>query len=541
FNVVITLLAVPTYSVTVENGTGDGSYEEGATVSITADAPASGKLFDRWTSEDGVTFVDANSATTTFIMPSKAVTIVAAYRNMDVVATPTFNLTGGIYSSEQNVTLSCETTGARIYYTTDGSTPTSESILYTEPISVSETTTIKAIAVKSGMTGSAVASETYIIKVASVITKTPAAITGLVSNGKAQALITAGEVMGGAMQYAIGDENGATEAFTASIPARTEAGTYYVWYKVVGDELHEDVAPACVTVQIREKKTPAAPEKPQSTGGGTGGSYTPVPSTVTYPSTETSPSIEKQKDTTKNKTEEQTAKKETSSEDTVKDTKAKETGGKNDKKSKTKSDDKVKEKAGTEDKNIIETTVSVIVKGNGKSTSIVNRETDKKGQTVSSYTYAVVGGTQISLKTAVVKTTTLVVPTTIKATNGKTYKVTRIDDKAFMKQSNLTDVKISSSVTIIGESAFAGCNNLRKVTIGKGVDTIKSGTFSGNRNLSLIIINGADIGRIQTNAFSGISPNATIKVKNVSNATYRRISILIKNSGAPSTITVKRV
>lgn len=77
------------------------------------------------------------------------------------VATPTFSPAGGTYTETQNVSISCATSGASIYYTTDGSTPTISSSVYSSPIAVSTTTTIKAMGVKSGMTNSAVASATY--------------------------------------------------------------------------------------------------------------------------------------------------------------------------------------------------------------------------------------------------------------------------------------------------------------------------------------------------------------------------------------------
>jgi len=50
--------------------------------------------------------------------------------------------------------------GAALYYTTDGSTPTSESMDYSEPITLSATTTVKAIAILNGET-SAVSSKTF--------------------------------------------------------------------------------------------------------------------------------------------------------------------------------------------------------------------------------------------------------------------------------------------------------------------------------------------------------------------------------------------
>ena len=88
-------------------------------------------------------------------------------------ATPTFTPEAGTYTSPQNVTISCATTGATIYYTTDGSTPTTSSNVYSPAISVSETTTIKAIAVKSGMDNSEVASATYTINLPHTVTFDP--------------------------------------------------------------------------------------------------------------------------------------------------------------------------------------------------------------------------------------------------------------------------------------------------------------------------------------------------------------------------------
>ncbi len=79
------------------------------------------------------------------------------------VAMPTFSVEAGTYYEAQSVTLSCATTGATIYYTTDGTTPSVSSTAYTSAISVSETMTIKAIAIKSDMTDSDVATATYTI------------------------------------------------------------------------------------------------------------------------------------------------------------------------------------------------------------------------------------------------------------------------------------------------------------------------------------------------------------------------------------------
>jgi len=79
---------------------------------------------------------------------------------------PTFSPAAGTYTTAQNVTISTTTEDATIYYTVDGTDPTTESTQYTSAITVSETTTIKAIAVKADYNNSSVASATYkIVKI----------------------------------------------------------------------------------------------------------------------------------------------------------------------------------------------------------------------------------------------------------------------------------------------------------------------------------------------------------------------------------------
>ncbi|MET0236008.1 MAG: chitobiase/beta-hexosaminidase C-terminal domain-containing protein [Kibdelosporangium sp.] len=97
----------------------------------------------------------------------------AAYVIGTPVATPTFSPAGGNYSTAQSVTLSTATSGATIRYTLDGSTPTASSTLYSGPITISSSTTVNAIGIRSGLANSAVASATYTIGSSQTCTTQP--------------------------------------------------------------------------------------------------------------------------------------------------------------------------------------------------------------------------------------------------------------------------------------------------------------------------------------------------------------------------------
>ncbi len=75
---------------------------------------------------------------------------------------------------------------------------------------------------------------------------TPPKVKTLISSVEPQELVTAGEVAGGEMQYAIGTDptTAPKTGWSTEIPKVTDAGTYYIWYKVVGDNDHEDTEPS---------------------------------------------------------------------------------------------------------------------------------------------------------------------------------------------------------------------------------------------------------------------------------------------------------
>ena len=101
------------YSVTVTNGTGGGEYAEGATVTITANAPATGKEFTSWTLE-GVTVENTSVDELTFTMPAGNVTATANYDFIDYTVTVTggtANKTTAHYGDSITITAAAPETG----------------------------------------------------------------------------------------------------------------------------------------------------------------------------------------------------------------------------------------------------------------------------------------------------------------------------------------------------------------------------------------------------------------------------------------------
>jgi LysM repeat protein len=129
----------------------------------------------------------------------------------NVAAAPTFSPAAGTYSASQTVTISDATAGATIYYTTNGTTPTTSSAVYSGPITVSATETLEAIAIETGYTNSPAATATYTI--ASVLpapTFSPAAGTYTTS----QSVTINDATMGTTIYYTT---NGATPTTSSTV------------------------------------------------------------------------------------------------------------------------------------------------------------------------------------------------------------------------------------------------------------------------------------------------------------------------------------
>ncbi len=107
------------------------------------------------------------------------------------VALPTFSPPAGTYYSSQSVSIDCTTEDATIHYTLDGSDPDQTSPIYTEPISIEETTTVKARAYKIDMTPSPIATAIYTIETAIEVPD----LAGLRAGDVGEIYLVAGEVI----------------------------------------------------------------------------------------------------------------------------------------------------------------------------------------------------------------------------------------------------------------------------------------------------------------------------------------------------------
>jgi Chitobiase/beta-hexosaminidase C-terminal domain len=155
-----------------------------------------------------------------------AVTLQSATPAMPVTATVMLSPPPGHFTAAQSVTLSDSTSGARIYYTINGSTPTTNSALYGAPLELSATTTIKAIAAAPGYSTSALISGTYVEGVAP--TPVTAAVTLAPAPGAfttAQSVTLSDSTPGALIYYTTDDSKPTTNSALYSAPLELSATT----------------------------------------------------------------------------------------------------------------------------------------------------------------------------------------------------------------------------------------------------------------------------------------------------------------------------
>jgi hypothetical protein len=158
-------------------------------------------------------------------LADSAVTSATYTITLPQTAAPTFTPAGGIYTAAQSVTITTTTSGASIRYTTDGSTPTSTTgTLYSGPVTISATTTLKAIAYASGFADSAVSSATYTISTGGPLAFEAESLTRT-SSGATTTLQTDANTSGG--QWISLDATGTGQYVEFTLPS-VAAGTYSV-------------------------------------------------------------------------------------------------------------------------------------------------------------------------------------------------------------------------------------------------------------------------------------------------------------------------
>ncbi len=85
------------------------------------------------------------------------------------------------------------------------------------------------------------------------LTKAVKAKANLCYNGKPQELVTAGKASGGKVYYAVTEDGMISpkeSAYSAPVPKKTKAGTYYIWYRIKGDAGHNDTVPKRIKVTV---------------------------------------------------------------------------------------------------------------------------------------------------------------------------------------------------------------------------------------------------------------------------------------------------
>ena len=128
-------ISTATSGATVKYKIGSGSWQTGTSVTLSQDTAQQSKSYTLTAKavKDGL---ESDEVTASYTVKRK-------------VATPAISADGDQYSTERHVTITCSTTGATIHYTTDGTTPTASSPAYSAPITLTQTATVKAIAILS--------------------------------------------------------------------------------------------------------------------------------------------------------------------------------------------------------------------------------------------------------------------------------------------------------------------------------------------------------------------------------------------------------
>jgi len=158
--------STPTFSIPAGTYTGEQTVSiidstQDATIYYTTDGTTPTTSSAQYTGPISVS--SSGTLQAVALAPDYALSAVASAKYTLQTETPIFSLASGTYAGTQIVTISDATPEAAIYYTTNGTTPSSSSTQYTGPISFSSSETVKAIAIAAGYSQSAPATAAYTI------------------------------------------------------------------------------------------------------------------------------------------------------------------------------------------------------------------------------------------------------------------------------------------------------------------------------------------------------------------------------------------
>ena len=208
---------------------------------------------------------------------------------------PSFSLPSGSYIGEQKVSITDTAQGAAIYYTTDGSTPTTASTEYTQPLALTSNTTLQAIAVVAGYTESSAASASYTISmltpsIALTASANPAFASNSITFSAAVSSASgtpAGTVafLDGSAQLGTGTLSGGTATFSTS---SLTSGTHSITAVYSGDTTFLSVTSSALTETVENFTFGTSSGSSNSATASPGGTAT-YTLAVTPPSGETTP------------------------------------------------------------------------------------------------------------------------------------------------------------------------------------------------------------------------------------------------------------
>lgn len=215
---------------------GTGGYPSTQTVTI-SDATAGAAIY--YTSDGSAPTASSSKYTVPVTVSSSetlsAIALASGYANSAVgsaayviaqtAAAPTFSPVPGSFTSAQTVTITDTTPGAVVYYTTDGSVPSTGSTKYSGPITVSGTETINAIAVASGYTSSSIATAAYNISLPTAATPSFSVSPGTYNSAQT---VSISDTTPGAAIYFTTDGTAPTAASTRYSGPLTVASTQVV-------------------------------------------------------------------------------------------------------------------------------------------------------------------------------------------------------------------------------------------------------------------------------------------------------------------------